>query len=451
MVASRGVLLSTLCLALLHLHPTLAQLPRFTRVEGLNFVDGLTDNPVVLSGPNVVVKGPPYLPSVSGSTFCSDTVDDACSVSGTCSTCSTFNSFDVANIKSHGWNSIRLGVTWAGAQPVDADELDADFLSRLHKILSLCDESGITVILDNHGDMVGSANCGNGVPMWISELAAPLLIGKPLKTSFPYNLKVVNLDVEELGGYEVCGDDEGMWAMFAGDPNYNLLNPCCIAMNAGGNPASLGFTTLSQRTMDYIISAGPGRDAFVRYWRLMAEAVVDHPSASLVELMNEPMTIHRTNAFDTWKAAGEAITNVIPDMAISVMDTGEGVILPDWVLYVTHGTEDISPETLDWIKSSNNVFYAWHWYGVPAVATDAVKEAQTLGNDWNVPTMATEFMDCAVWKACVDAGISHSYWHYSAYCNTGSSFSAMNLTVPTETFGACILGWGGGTSQYTCD
>ena len=63
-----------------------------------------------------------------------------------------------------------------------------------------------------------------------------------------------------------------------------------------GNPGELGFTTISQRTMDYLVFDGPGRQDFVRFWRLMAEAVQDHPSAFAMEWMNEPMTIRRTQA-----------------------------------------------------------------------------------------------------------------------------------------------------------
>jgi hypothetical protein len=48
--------------------------------------------------------------------------------------------------------------------------------------------NGINVILDNHGDMVGSAGCGNGVPMWFQKAASPELIGKPLETGFPFEL-----------------------------------------------------------------------------------------------------------------------------------------------------------------------------------------------------------------------------------------------------------------------
>jgi hypothetical protein len=56
-----------------------------------------------------------------------------------------------------GMNTIRLGVVWAGAQPKDADELDPDFVRRLHDVLNLTDRNEMNVILDNHGDMVGSA------------------------------------------------------------------------------------------------------------------------------------------------------------------------------------------------------------------------------------------------------------------------------------------------------
>ena len=56
-------------------------------------------------------------------------------------------------IKSEKRNFIRLGVTWAGAQPKDADELDPAFVERLHAILDLTDRTGIHVMLDNHGDV----------------------------------------------------------------------------------------------------------------------------------------------------------------------------------------------------------------------------------------------------------------------------------------------------------
>ena len=39
----------------------------------------------------------------------------------------------------------------------------------------------------------------------------------------------------------------------------------------GGNPAGLGYTTISQKTMDYVIYEGAGRDDFIRFWTLIAQ------------------------------------------------------------------------------------------------------------------------------------------------------------------------------------
>jgi len=262
-------------------------LPRAVRIHGRTFVSAQTGAPIVLRGPNVVVKGPPYLPDTNGTTVCKDIVNDECTAHGNCSSCTSFNSADAENIIAQGWNAIRLGIVWAGAQPKNEDSLDADFLLRLHSVLALCDQLGLVVVLDNHGDMVGGQGCGNGIPAWFQALAAPELIGTPLSTGFPYNL-IPSLEITTLDGWSTCGNDTEKWKEFAGDDNYNLKNECCKAMNAGGNPGQLGYTLISQRTMDYLLMEGPGRDAFVRFWRLVAEAVVDHPSAALAELMNEP-------------------------------------------------------------------------------------------------------------------------------------------------------------------
>ena len=42
-------------------------------------------------------------------------------------------------------------------------------------------------MLDNHGDMVGSLGCGNGVPAWFQRKAPGVeeLLGKPLETHLP--------------------------------------------------------------------------------------------------------------------------------------------------------------------------------------------------------------------------------------------------------------------------
>ena len=90
--------------------------PRLVRIDGQRFVVTKTNATIVLGGANVVVKGPPYLPAVSGSSYCDDVVNDDCKKKGTCISCETFNQGDIDHMKKMGWNSIRLGVVWAGAQ-----------------------------------------------------------------------------------------------------------------------------------------------------------------------------------------------------------------------------------------------------------------------------------------------------------------------------------------------
>lgn len=418
--------------------------PRRVRIDGQRFVLAATNETIVMSGPNVVVKGPPYLPGVTGSTHCEDYVNDTCTATGTCVSCFTFNEADVALLKSQHRNTIRLGVVWAGAQPRDEDALDPDFLRRLHAILNLTDRTGIHVVLDNHGDMVGTAGCGNGAPVWFQQKAAPELIGKPLVTGFPFSL-VPSLRIDKTAGYERCGDNATAWAMHAGDPNYNLLNDCCLAMNSP-NPGGLGYTTISQKTMNYMVEPGPGRDDFVRYWSLMAEAVREHPSAFAAELMNEPMSINRRDMYDTWRAVTEAVNAVVPDMSVAVCDTGEGAVLPGWVYDLLDKVPlpylAPSEDTVKWMRQATTIFYAWHWYGSPSTPEKAIQSVHEVMKDWNVPSFATEFGSCDAWNACAAANISHTYWHYSSYCNTGPSFG--NRSVPTDTFGGCMLGWAGG-------
>ena len=106
-----------------------------------------------------------------------------------------------------------------------------------------------------------------------------------------------------------------------------------MSVENGPNPPAIGYAEINQRTMDYLVKAGPGRAEFVRFWRLMAEAVVDHPSAFAFELMNEPVTIRRKELFETWRDIAEAVNNVIPDLSVSITDTGEVIsrlLTPFW-------------------------------------------------------------------------------------------------------------------------
>ena len=94
--------------------------------------------------------------------------------------------------------------------------------------------------------------------------------------------------------------------------------------------------------------------------------------------------------YATWEAVARVVNGIIPDLSISICDTGEGSVIPDWV--TTLGFEDIGipKETVEWIKSSTTLYYAWHWYGNPSDPQQAVDNALALGESWNLPTFLTE-------------------------------------------------------------
>ena len=172
-------------------------LPRAVVISDQKFVDK-TGQPVLLQGANVVMKGPPWLPPVSGDDVCADRWFSNF-------TCYTFNRADAEHItQTMGWNYIRLGVTWAGAQPTAEHKLDEEWVTRLHAILSLCEEYGIHVVLDLHQDAVGTATCGEGVPQWFSALATPHQIGKPLVPLLPGVLRSSNFPTPQHACISAC-------------------------------------------------------------------------------------------------------------------------------------------------------------------------------------------------------------------------------------------------------
>ena len=210
-------------------------------------------------------------------------------------------------MRAQGWNFVRLGVIWAGGQPTAAPELDADFERRLHDFLDLAHEHGLHVVLDVHEDSVGTATCGEGVPPWLSALATPGQVGKPLTPLFTDGVMYANEaswvpDATQQQCHEktlaACAakglwdgkcwtNDTETWALYAGQTDYNVKNPCCMRYNGGGSQWSrLAVTEQGQSTMKYLLSNPEGRAHYARYIGLLARAVKDYPAAIGIELMN---------------------------------------------------------------------------------------------------------------------------------------------------------------------
>lgn len=54
-----------------------------------------------------------------------------------------------------GFNLIRLGIFWDGAEP-EPGKIDYGYLEKLREIVGLAEKHGIYVILDMHQDLICS-------------------------------------------------------------------------------------------------------------------------------------------------------------------------------------------------------------------------------------------------------------------------------------------------------
>ncbi|EXL74181.1 hypothetical protein FOPG_10610 [Fusarium oxysporum f. sp. conglutinans race 2 54008] len=78
---------------------------------------------------------------------------------------SSFGERDVQNMHDLGLNIVRLGHSWAGAEPVRG-EYNQTFLDIMKKQTKLAEEHGIYVLVDVHQDVLAKQLCGHGVPDW---------------------------------------------------------------------------------------------------------------------------------------------------------------------------------------------------------------------------------------------------------------------------------------------
>ena len=247
-------------------------LPRALTVDGKgHFVDA-AGKEVLMVGANIVVKGPPFIPDATGDSACGEAPN--CDDMHTCNTtCTTFNKHDARLLKDQGYNFIRLGTPWAGGQPDGGDALDPQFEKTLQAILEVCQEAGIYAVLDLHQDAVAGTNCGEGMPTWISKLAVPDLIGKPL-APVPEASSALPAGWPMLPDGSCGANDTAAWAEHAGAADYNIKNSCCRRLN-GGSWGALSYSTSAQRTMTYLLDeSGDGPDHYAKYVELLVKAVV---------------------------------------------------------------------------------------------------------------------------------------------------------------------------------
>lgn len=76
---------------------------------------------------------------------------------------SSFGEKDVQMMHDLGLNIVRLGHSWAGAEP-ERGSYNQTFLDIMKQQTKLAEEQGIYVLVDVHQDVLAKQLCGHGVP-----------------------------------------------------------------------------------------------------------------------------------------------------------------------------------------------------------------------------------------------------------------------------------------------
>ena len=117
---------------------------------------------VILHGVNAVWKQAPYVAP--------DSVDG-------------FTAADADWLAAHGFNSVRLGVLFAGVMP-QPHMIDSSYLDKIDRVVQLLAARGIYVQLDFHQDLYNERYQGEGFPDWATQ---PSRFDRVAKVGFPLN------------------------------------------------------------------------------------------------------------------------------------------------------------------------------------------------------------------------------------------------------------------------
>ncbi|KAG0200821.1 hypothetical protein BGX28_006207 [Mortierella sp. GBA30] len=164
---------------------------------------------------------------------------------------------DIELMKSLNINSIRLGVHWAGVEPVRG-QYNQTYLDVTYGIIKKLQDNGIYTLVDQHQDVLAPQLCGHGVPLWFVKpgwVDAAHMMPYPQKAPF--------------------------------------------AVDANGVPSDTDCNSIDWSTsyLDYAVGNAFGRlynnydglgDTWAAYWTTVAKSYQALPGVMGYDLMNEP-------------------------------------------------------------------------------------------------------------------------------------------------------------------
>ncbi|KAG0226808.1 hypothetical protein BGW42_003347 [Actinomortierella wolfii] len=165
---------------------------------------------------------------------------------------------DIQTMKALNINSVRLGVHWAGVEPVRG-QYNQTYLDIMKNIVKKLEDNGIYTLVDHHQDVWAAQLCGHGAPLWFV---------KPDWVQANHQFPVPQKSTP-----------------FARDANGVPADSDCNSIDW-----SLSYLT-------YAVGNAFGRlynnydglgDSWANYWKKLAETFVDMPGVQGYDLMNEP-------------------------------------------------------------------------------------------------------------------------------------------------------------------
>jgi endoglycosylceramidase len=92
-----------------------------------------------------------------------------------------FTAEDTAQLRSWGFDSIRLPINWSGVEPTRDGGFREDYLDRVQQVLDLAQAAGLLVLVDFHQDAYGKDIGEDGAPLWAIEPPPTELLQGPLE------------------------------------------------------------------------------------------------------------------------------------------------------------------------------------------------------------------------------------------------------------------------------
>eukprot|EP00927_Polykrikos_kofoidii_P059479 TRINITY_DN5462_c0_g1_i1.p1 TRINITY_DN5462_c0_g1~~TRINITY_DN5462_c0_g1_i1.p1 ORF type:complete len:700 (-),score=78.38 TRINITY_DN5462_c0_g1_i1:191-2290(-) len=183
----------------------------------------------------------------------------------------SLNAEDMANLRSWGFNAVRLGIMWPGVEP-SPGEYNATYLSVMRKIVDDLFEHGLYTIVDFHQDAFSQQFCGEGFPPWL------------LRSLGPFRTKCSNI-VETIGW--LIGECAPM-------SSFNLSIDPSTGFPRTSDCLRVTFDKYS-RAPEVTSAWGNffGRKSvqqtFLDFWKTVATAFAGAPGLLGYDLINEPL------------------------------------------------------------------------------------------------------------------------------------------------------------------